>query len=277
MVERFATSAMGTRFEFALCGDSDGRLRAVGEAAIEEILLWHRLLSPHAPDSMVSHIHRAGSAAPVRVDADVWELLTLCDDVWRASDGAFDPTFGSVGGNGWGEGITLGPVARTIRLSHDGVRLEFGAIAKGFALERAADIVREHGVTAALLHGGTSSVIAIGAPPGEDGWPIGVRSAGEPRVVRLRDRAMSVSAPRGRIVDGRAHIIDPRTGASAQHVDTVVVIGPDAAVAEAWSTALVVLGERCAAVPSGYETMIHSERGWMCDAGVAGASFREVA
>lgn len=275
MIVRLATSAMGTRFEFVLCGDSDVFLRSVGEAAIEEVLLWHQRLSPHASDSLVSHMHRQRSS---RVDDEVWELLSLCDAAWRTTDGAFDPTFGSTGDTcGWGERVELDPVAHTITLAHDGVRLDFGAIAKGFALKKAAAIVREHGVTTALLHGGTSSVIGIGTPPGESGWPIAVRSASEPRVVTLLDSAMSVSAPRGRVVDGQGHIVDPRSGASARQVDTAVVIGPDAAVAEAWSTALVVLGERAEAMPSGYESMIHAAKGWMCDADSVGVSFREVA
>ena len=275
MVERLATSAMGTRFEFVLCGEPGGRLRSVGEMAIEEVVLWHQRLSAFASDSLVSHINRTAGDESVRVDADVWELLVLCDEVWRASDGAFDATIGGAMqeagfhpgdgalSRGWGDCVALNADARSVRFTRAGVRLDLGAVAKGFALERAAAILREHGVRSALLHGGTSCVVAIGAPPSEDGWRVAVRSDAEPRLVTLRNRAMSVSAPRGRRnSDGHGHILDPRTGVSAGNADTAAVLCARADLADAWSTALVVLGKRPTGMPQDAESLIHSGRCW---------------
>jgi thiamine biosynthesis lipoprotein len=175
--------------------------------------------------------------------------------------------------------VVLEVKSRSVRLTRPGVTLDFGAVAKGFALDRAAAIVREHGVRSALLHGGTSSVVGIGAPPGEDGWRVAVRSDAEPRMVTLHNRAMSVSAPRGRRnSDGHGHILDPRTGASAGSADTAAVLCDRADVADAWSTALVVLGKRPAGMPGHVESLIHTGEHWQ-EASPAEApdGFREVA
>jgi thiamine biosynthesis lipoprotein len=112
------------------------------------------------------------------------------------------------------------------------VALDLGAVAKAEALDRAAEVLREHGVEAALLHGGTSSVLAIGAPPGERGWRVGIADLA---CALLRDAALGVSGNR------RPHVRDPRTGATlADAPRTAAVVAPTAAAADALSTALLV-------------------------------------
>jgi thiamine biosynthesis lipoprotein ApbE len=145
--------------------------------------------------------------------------------------------------------------------------LDLGAVAKGFALDRAAAILRECGITSALLHGGTSSVVAMGAPADDPrGWAIAIRSDGDPLTVRLRDQSLGVSAPRGRTTPTASHILDPRTGAPAMAgVDTAAVIGPvgTAALCDTWSTALVVLGSHPPGLPHELISHIHTRaRGW---------------
>ena len=108
-------------------------------------------------------------------------------------------------------------------------------------------ILREHGVTSALLHGGTSSVHAIGAPPGEETWRIGWRPAdGTFHTFALRDRTLSASAIEGRTfacAGGRhGHVMDPRTGAPSSRTRAAVVSGPRSLERDALATALLVLG-----------------------------------
>jgi len=252
---RLATAAMGTRFELVLGGDDPERLRPVGEAAIEIIEDSHRRLSRFAPDSLVSHINRTGFARPVRLDGDMFDLFADALAVHHASDGAFDI---AVAG-GRGGTVLLDEGARTIRFTREDVAIDLGAIAKGHALDLAVRVLREHGVPFALLHGGTSSVAAIGAPPGMTGWRIALgRSAGA-RSIALRDAALSVSGPAGpRDRDGRAlrpgHIVDPRTGESVPGAHLIAVTGPSARLADAWSTAITVLGRRPAALGPAWTT-----------------------
>lgn len=255
---RLATAAMGTRFELVLAGRSERQLRAIGEAALEEIEQCHRRLTRFEPDSLLSHIHRTAYTRPVRLDVDTFALFEDALTVQHASGGAFDIDIGSAM-DAWVAGehpestlrtpaFTLDRSTHTIQLLRADVRLDLGAIAKGHALDLAARVLRENHITCALLHGGTSSVIALGAPPDAEGWRIRVGRGEGARDIVLRDRALSVSSPAGGDAATSGHIIDPRTGTSVAPTCMVAVSGPGARLADAWSTALVILGERPAAL-----------------------------
>ena len=155
--------------------------------------------------------------------------------------------------------------------------LDLGAIGKGYAVERAAEVLREAGVTSALLHGGTSTVQAIGQPPGEEFWKIAIetpsplpdapptllghRSAQRRGHVRFR-RAGAFFSGRGRTF---GHVIDPRTGEPATGAVLAAVVLPSATETDALSTALLTLGgaghERIASLRPGIRTMVVSESG----------------
>lgn len=245
---RLAVGAMGTRFELVLLAGR-GELRAAGEAAIDEIETWHRRLSRFAPDSLVSHINREAARAPVRLDRDTFELLQDAVDVWRASDGAFDITVAPAMTSDAGA-LRMDADAWTIAFASPDMSIDLGGIGKGHALDCAARILREAGVACALLHGGTSSIVAIGAPEGSDGWRVALPSGGDERTVALRDAAISVSDPFGPREARReaSHIMNPGQAAPVAESIRASVVGPSARLADAWSTALVVLGR----VPAGF-------------------------
>ena len=266
---RLAVAAMGTRFELALLAGS-GNLRAAGEAAIEEIEAWHRRLSRFSPDSLLSHINRTASRTPVSLDRETYELFDDALRVWRESGGAFDitvaPLMAACGfadsavsaRAGWADGAAVALDAHrwTISLAGPHIALDLGGIAKGHALDCAASLLRGAGITRALLHGGTSSVVAIGAPEDGDRWRVAVRREADDdvEVVTMRDTAMSVSNGSSQKSPGAAngHIVDPRTGGASATAEGAVVIGPSARVADAWSTALVVLGRVPRGFPPGF-------------------------
>ena len=261
-----AIHAMATRFELVLHGDDPVRLRAAGEEALAEIARIEALLSPYRDDSDIGRVNRHAAHHAVGVTAETCRVLRRCLTVTRECDGAFDLTVGPLV-RAWraaGEsGVRPAPVvlaaaracvgsdlvgvdedALAVSFARDGVGLDLGAAGKGYAIDVAIDALRESGITSALLHGGTSSVYAIGAPPNEDGWRI--RWEGPGGEIRLRDAALSVSAPHGRaaIVDGVSygHVIDPRTGAPVDHTSAAGVTGPSSLLCDALSTALLVLG-----------------------------------
>ena len=237
---RLALPAMGTRFELVLPEVH----ASAGEAALAEITYWHGRLDRFASDSFVAHLNRSAYAAPVRIDTGTFTLLSRALAVGRASGGAFDITLGT-----GVAAVELDEVRSSVRFTSADVRIDLGGIAKGFALDRAAALLRSHGVQRALLHGGTSSVVALGAPPHAPGWRVALGTVPDADVVALRDRALSVSAN----VE-RAHVLDTRSGVPVP-VRTVAVIGPDACGADAWSTALLVLGARPAALASEWQTI----------------------
>jgi thiamine biosynthesis lipoprotein len=235
---RLAALAMGTRFEAVLVGEDAGFLRAAGEEALELISDEHVRLSRFEPDSVVSHVNRNASSDWVGVDGEFAELLKLCAQAVTASGGAFDPTVTSSSDCGWA-GVELD--GRRIRFHEPGLSLDFGAIAKGWALDLARVALLDAGVERALLHGGTSSVLAIGAPPERAGWGVALGEKGAPQC-SLRDSALGVSAPNGE-AGGEGHVLDPGSGVAANRVAIAAVVSESAAWADAWSTALVVRGE----------------------------------
>lgn len=259
---------MRTRFEIVLHGDDPGHLRAAGDAAIAEITACETRLSPFLPGSLVSRINACAVQAPVPVDGETFALLDLCRDIWLGSDGAFDITLGGLmrargfrGGAGlhadaaWGfRHVSLNHRDRTVSFDRPGIALDLGAVGKGHALDLAAAELRAAGVTSAFLHAGTSSVLSLGGPPDGPWWRVAVSPEVGSPVVRLRDRALGVSAPRGRVVktqDGpRGHVMDPRKGESVAMGGCAAVVTRSAALADAWSTALLVLGDGLPASPA---------------------------
>lgn len=282
---RLATFAMGTRFEFVLVGEDEVHLRAAGEQAIAEIEDLHARLSCFSRASVVSHLNQHGFPGPVALDRETFDLLALARDIWRDSDGAFDITVAPLmRALGFREGgapqnsavnpigmnlIELDDAACTARFTQAGVAIDLGAIAKGYALDCAAAILREADIDCALLHGGTSTVVAIGSPPDEGtngGWRVRIHDELEPHDVMLRDAALSVSAPRGRVVerDGATigHVLDPRTRRPAAGAMCAAAIAESAAVADAWSTALLVTAGRPADMPGSIRSIVRCGATW---------------
>lgn len=249
---------MGTRFELALAAmdrpASVAELKAVGELALHEIEDWHRRLTRFEPDSWLSHVNRTAPHEAVALDDETFPLFSDALTVWRDSHFAFDIARGD------GAALALDAGTRRLRFLRDHVSIDLGAIGKGHALDLAARCLRSHGVTSALLQGGTSSAVALGRPPEAAAWRIGVPSeigASMPDTVlalvdesfSLSDEASQPHAPGGR------HITDPRAGQGAvpsRPPRRVIVTGPSARMADAWSTALAVLGVVPPAFPAAY-------------------------
>jgi len=274
---RLAVEAMRTRFEIVLSGAEDDPIavRAAGEAALSEIAAVESWLSAYRPDSALFAVNARGASGPVHVEARVLAFLRRARELSAATNGAFDPTVGPLL-DLWGltgdadgclpteaeiaEALTLVGMGRqvhfdeevsTVSLAAPGVRLDPGGIGKGFALERAADLLREMGLHRALLHGGTSTVAALGSPlDSPQGWLIAVQDPLRPdthlATVYLRDAALSVSAVHGKSFWARGrrfgHVLDPRTGWPVEKTLLAAAIAPSATDTDALSTALLVLG-----------------------------------
>ncbi len=251
----FALEAMGTRFELLLPGISDDRARPISEAVFDVVLQWHNALNAFSASSFVGRFNCARSGEWVRIDREIWAFLEYCRRVWKRSEGSFDPALGAPL-RSWRQGAppAAGETARGFQhvLWNDedmavgrsiAIELDFGSVAKGWAIDRATDLLRELGVREAFLHGGTSTASGIGVGPMGNGWHIQAVPDLHGPIIRLIDSAMSVSSPRGRSsADGSHHVIDPRTGASARCPRWAVCAAPSAADSDAWSTVGLVLG-----------------------------------
>jgi len=267
---------MATRFELVVHGPDLTSLRAAGEEAVAEIERLEDQLSLYRPASEIAGLNARAASGPVRVSPTLFALLRHAQQLHRETGGAFDITiaplvrcWGFMGGSGRRptpeeeaearanvgmDLVCLDPDTLAVRFSRPGVMLDLGAIGKGYAIERAAEVLREAGVTSALLHGGTSTVYALGHPPEADFWQVALEgpptTLGSPLsplpAVRLKDEAMSVSAIWGRSFQAEGklfgHILDPRTGAPAQSAVLAAVVLPSATETDALSTALLLLG-----------------------------------
>lgn len=270
---------MATRFEIALHGGNRTTLRAAAEEALDEIDRLESQLSIYRPSSDLARINARAASEPVRVEPRLMRFLIRARELAEATGGAFDITaapliraWGFMGGSGSSPADADLAAAREatgwrhveldvdrclVRLLHPTARLDPGAIGKGYALDRATEILREAGVENALFHGGTSTVCAIGSPPGQPFWSVALptppdsTAAPQPRIVHLRDESLSVSAVWGKsfVSAGRTlgHVIDPRKGVPVEGARMAAVVLPGATESDAVSTALLVLGPAGAA------------------------------
>jgi thiamine biosynthesis lipoprotein len=265
-------AAMGTRVEIFLQAPSAAQAAELFAAGFAEIDYVDATLSGYKANSEVSRINGTAARGAVTIDPELFGLFERAADYGRITNGAFDITvgplakawgfYGGVGQrpsrralarararSGWGV-LELDSVGRTVRFRREGAELDFGAIGKGWALDRAASVLRRLGIEAALLGAGRSSYYAIGAPPGRRGWTVHVRDPADTTsvlaTVLLRDGALATSGATQRFFesDGHrySHIIDPRTGSPVEGMLQVTVTASTATDSDALSTALFVLG-----------------------------------
>ncbi len=243
--------AMATQAEVRLFGDDVAQLDAVAEMAFDEIARVEQLLSRFDATSELSRINREAAGGACLVDFELLQILSDCRAWWLRTKGAFDIASGSRDESGAPlalDAVDLDVERRWVSFRASGVRLDLGAYGKGYALDCVTKLMREQGVTSALLDLGTSSLVAISSPPDAPAWTIELRDRGEiPSLLEtltLRDAAISTSAvwqwSRDHAI--ASDLLDPNTGQPLKSSATCTVIAPTAAAAEALSTAFVVMG-----------------------------------
>ena len=273
-----SVDAMGTTYSVVLYGDNRDRLEFAAEAAFEEARRLDRLLSHYRPQSELSEVNRFAAERPVRLTPELFNLLTACLEYSRASEGAFDITVGplmKVWGFYKGSGrlpskaevarglssigyrhLLLDPEARTVRFAHPGLQLDLGGIGKGYTVDRMVEVLRENGVSQALVSAGGSSIYGLGSPGTESGgWPVKIRdpknSTRTVEELRLHDASLSTSGSyeKSFVAEGKtfSHIMDPRTGYPAQGMLAVSVVAPRTIDSEAWTKPFFILGRKWAA------------------------------
>jgi thiamine biosynthesis lipoprotein len=233
--------AMATRFEVVLRGGDPVRLRAAGEEALEEIQRLDRQLSFYRPESDISWLNARAALEPVPVEPRLFQLLERCMWIAAATDGAFDITTAGF------HHIELDCEHCTVRFTRPGVAIDLGAAAKGYAIDRAMDVLAEHRIGNALLHGGASSVHAFGHDEQDRYWKVAwTRPDAVPEEILLCDAALSVSAPHAQSFEAKrrtfGHVIDPRTGKPTAAARSALVVGPKSLECDALSAAALVLG-----------------------------------
>lgn len=285
---RFGRQAMATTFEVLLPFGTPNAAEAA-TAALDEIDRLESQLTVYREASEVSRLNQLAQHAPLQVEERLFDLLSAASRLTRKTQGAFDISVGALI-KAWGfyrrrgrvpseeeraevrekigmEHVALDPERRSVAFLRRGLEINLGAIGKGYALDRAGRLLKEEwGIASALLHGGHSSILALGSEPGSDrGWSVGLLDPGNPSrrlgVLRVRDQGVGTSAATFQHLEheGRrlGHILDPRTAWPAEGMSSTTVLAPTAAEADALATAFFILGVEPARVYLGE----HPKRG----------------
>lgn len=257
---------MNTLFEIIVDGDDLENDIAAAEAALDEITRIETVLSRFDPSSEVARVNREAHQHPVLISYELLEILETCRSFWEKTLGYFDITAESDVAQSAADfqsaeslsnaprnllpdysaspqhefNVVIDSGIRKISFAKPSLRLDFGAFGKGYALDCAAQLLKENGVRNALLHGGTSSVLAFGNPV-----RVGLRNpwneAEEIDNMTLEDQGLSSSAV-FHLGQETSDIINPHEQTRLRNDAACVVIGATAAEAEVFSTALLCMG-----------------------------------
>ena len=259
---------MGTEVSVYLWHDNNETGQDAVDAVFKEVARIDNLMSTYIEDSEMSAINRDAAKNPVEVSDELFTLILRSLDISVLTRGAFDITYDSVGQHyDFREGrrpdedtiseelprlnyrlVEPNRAASTIRFTQTGVRINLGGIAKGYAVERGIDVVRQFGVAHARVTAGGDSRL-LGDRRGQP-WMVGVQ---DPRdstqvavTIPLENEAISTSGDYERFFEEEGeryhHIIEPSTGQPAGEVHSSTIIGPDAVLTDALSTSVFVMG-----------------------------------
>jgi FAD:protein FMN transferase len=261
---------MGTRCDVELWTED----RAKGEAAIDAVFAdmqrFDDAMSTFKPESEVSRVNATAAAGPVKISRELYDLIATSLEYSKITRGTFDITYASVGylydyrkhvhpddaaiaatlpGISYHH-VHLDQAASTVKFDRPGVRIDFGGIGKGYAVDRGIAVLQKLGFEHAMVNaGGDTRIIGdrLGKP-----WIVGIRDPDDKNkiVVRLpiTDAAMSTSGDYERFFDENGvryhHILDPKTGKSPHKVRSVTIIGPYATRTDALTKSVFVMGAK---------------------------------
>lgn len=263
----FEFRAMGGPCSFHLRGDDDAQMERAAGQAIAEVRRIETKFSRYLDDSVVSRINRAAGMHAVTVDVETRQLLAFADQLWWQSGGLFDITSGVLR-RAWNFSAAQLPTAQRlsealsligwdrvqidgdqVRLANAGMEIDFGGFGKEYAADRAAVVLREAGVSTALINlGGDLHALGDAAAASGSPWSIQIQHPRPPAAdpmgsiahVSLTQGGLATSGDYERFIhiDGRryCHILHPRTGWPISHHQSISVLAPNATAAGALTT-----------------------------------------
>ncbi len=263
---------MGNRFTISVVGENEVWANNQIELAIAEISRIETLLTTFNSDSQTNQINANAGIKPVRVDKEVFEIIRRSIKISSLTDGAFDISYGSIDKRFWNfdktmtalpdaqaakqsvalidyRNIILNVENSTIFLKNAGMRIGFGGIGKGYAAQQAKKILMQNGVKSGIVNA-SGDLITWGNQPNGKPWTISLANPDNQNTafsyLEISDLAVATSGNYEKfvVIDGQryAHTIDPKTGFPVSGIKSVTIICPNAELADAMTTPIMVLG-----------------------------------
>jgi thiamine biosynthesis lipoprotein len=265
---------MGNRFEISLIADNPLYAEQCIDAAIAEISRIEALLTTFRDDSQTNQINQQAGIAPVLVEREVFDLIKRSIRISDITQGAFDITYGSVDKRFWNfdvdmkalpdreaakksvrlinyRNVVLNDQDCSIFLREKGMRIGFGGIGKGYAAERAKIVLKEMGIQSGIVNA-AGDLTTWGFQPNGQPWTIGIADPDSKHhpfsSFSITDMAVATSGnyEKYATIDGKqySHTIDPKTGFPVSGIKSVTIICPNAEIADAMTTPVMIMGTK---------------------------------
>jgi thiamine biosynthesis lipoprotein len=265
---------MGNRFEFSVVCDNAIRAQVQIDCAIAEVERIEKLLTTFSDDSQTNLINANAGIKPVQVDCEVFNLIARSQRISALTQGAFDITYGSIDKSLWNfdthmatlpdaetarkairlinyRNVVLDTESCTVFLSEKGMRIGFGGIGKGYAAEKAKQIMMSAGVKSGVVNA-SGDLTAWGLQPNGEKWSIGIANPDVPgdilSYMKITDMSVATSGNYEKfvVIDGKkySHTINPRTGLPVSGIKSVTIITTNAEIADALATPVTIMGVR---------------------------------
>lgn len=272
MIHKQAMRLMGNHFEITVVDEDESGANYLIGLAVKEIQRIEKLLTTYSDTSETSLINAAAGIHPVKVSEETFRLIQRSIRISDITQGAFDITYGSVDKSLWNfdTNMTSLPDARTARrmvrlinyhniilneeektvfLKEKGMRIGFGGIGKGYAAERARQILLQQGVKSGIVNA-SGDLTVWGYQPDGKPWTIGIVNPNLKHEVfsyiNVTNMAVATSGNYEKFVmikgEKYSHTIDPRTGLPVKGIKSVTIITPNAEIADAMATPVTIMG-----------------------------------
>jgi thiamine biosynthesis lipoprotein len=286
-LRRFSHEAMATTYEVFILHEDGLYARQAAQAAFDRLDELEQELSRYIENSDICRINNLVAGQSAKVGLDTLECLQISRRINTETNGAFDITVGSLMSCWLNPDKSLRVPSKeelslarqrtgmnhlqldesqfSVKLLRDEVQVDLGGIGKGYAIDKMAELLSDWSIDVALIHGGYSTALGIGAPKGKQGWPVTSSNPRNPGQILgrlcLRDRALSGSG-----LQKGLHIIDPRKQEPVEGSIAAWACASDAAAADALSTAFMVMSpdeisQYCSCHPNVLAIVILGEKG----------------
>lgn len=263
---------MGNRFEITVVSDNESEALASIDEAIAEIRRIERLLTTFDDNSQTNLINRFAGIRPVKVDREMIDIIQRARKISEITQGAFDITYGSVDKKLWNfdqqmtslpdpdtarkmvrlinyRNVIVDEKNSTVFLKEKGMRIGFGGIGKGYAAERAKFILQQKEVKSGIVNAAGDLTVWGYQPNGKE-WTIGIADPDAARhpfsYLSITDMSVATSGNYEKyvMIGGKkySHTIDPKTGLPVNGIKSVTIISPNAEIADAMATPVMIMG-----------------------------------